>query len=117
MRRFIAAIALSTALGYALAPALAAACCEAASPHACCAKSGDGTSTTASRAPCCKASPATATPPGDAVPVAAERVVMPVALLVDEAPALAWSAALAAPPNRSVGPRPSALGPPLPLRI
>ncbi len=116
MRRFVAAIALSTALGVALAPALAAACCEAASPHACCARNGDDTATTATRAPCCKASPATATPRGEAVPGAAERVVIPVALLVDEAPAFAWSSAPSAPPHRSVGP-PPALGPPLPLRI
>ena len=115
MRRSLAAIALSATLGYAVAPALAAACCPAAAPHACCTKTGNDA--TATRAPCCKRSPETATPRTEATPGSATRVAAPLAGALEHAPALATSSALAAPVRNLARPRSHALGPPLRLRI
>ena len=117
VRRFFSAIALSAVLSFPVAPTLAAACCKTATSHACCAKSGSGTATTASRAPCCRASPATGAQRSEAMLGTASGVVMPVAVVLNEAAGSAQSSALAAPPHRSSGPRPQALGPPLRLRI
>ena len=117
MRRLIAVIALSAAIGYAAVPALVALWCETAMPHSCCAETGDGGSASATRAPCCKTLLATESRRTEAAPGVSVRLVAPVAVALSTAPAFDLSSQPAAWQRGSRTPAPPALGPPLRLRI
>lgn len=95
----------------AVLPAAALACCAPA--HPCCAKQ-ESSRPDVRRAPCCKASTATAEAREAAVvPPAAQPALLPLRLAVSLAPVLRERAV----PREVRAPGPPPLGPPLRLRI